>query len=177
MSDTVTLKKRKTAAAFLLFGVAVGGALGVPVEFRLRGSFRVGGMRGYGTYNRPPGTWSDDTSLTLCLADSLSRGFAPDDIARNFLKWYDEGAFTAHGEVFGIGISTATAISRLNVGVPLEKAGCAGANENGNGSLMRIAPRVLSGRKAGGGTVQHYQDRLIHNSCSRLVCGGALHLP
>jgi ADP-ribosylglycohydrolase len=86
MNDTVTFKNRKMAAAFLLFGVAVGGTLGVPVEFRLRGSFRVGGMRGYGTYNRMPGTWSDDTSLILCLADSLScsRGFAPDDIARNF---------------------------------------------------------------------------------------------
>jgi ADP-ribosylglycohydrolase len=82
MNSNITFKKRKTAAASLLFGVAVGDALGVPVEFRLRGSFRVSGMRGYGTHNRPPGTWSDDTSLTLCLADSLShsRGFAPDDM-------------------------------------------------------------------------------------------------
>jgi ADP-ribosylglycohydrolase len=139
----MTPKERKTAASSLLFGVAVGDALGVPVEFRPRGSFRVSGMRGYGTYNQPPGTWSDDTSLTLCLADSLSRGFAPDDIARNFLKWYDEGAFTAHGEVFDIGISTAKAINRLKAGVAPKKAGCAGVNENGNGSLMRIAPLVF----------------------------------
>ncbi|MDR1174108.1 MAG: ADP-ribosylglycohydrolase family protein [Treponema sp.] len=136
----MTAKERKTAASSLLFGVAVGDALGVPVEFQPRGSFRVNGMRGHGTYNQPPGTWSDDTSLTLCLADSLSRGFAPDDIARNFIKWYDEGAFTAHGEAFDIGISTAKAINRLKAEVAPEKAGCTGVGENGNGSLMRIAP-------------------------------------
>jgi ADP-ribosylglycohydrolase len=136
-------KERKTAASSLLFGVAVGDALGVPVEFRPRGSFHVAGMRGYGTHNQPPGTWSDDTSLTLCLADSLSRGFAPDDIARNFVKWHDEGAFTAHGGVFDIGISTAKAINRLKAGIAPDKAGCAGVNENGNGSLMRIAPLVF----------------------------------
>ena len=128
----------------LLFGLAVGDALGVPVEFRPRGSFHVADMQGYGSHNQPPGTWSDDTSLALCLADSLSRGFAPDSLARNFIQWRDEAAFTAHGEVFDIGISTAKAISRLKSGVAPEKAGCAGVNENGNGSLMRIAPLVFA---------------------------------
>ncbi|MDR1307101.1 MAG: ADP-ribosylglycohydrolase family protein [Treponema sp.] len=118
-------------------------ALGVPVEFRPRGSFHVTGMRGYGTHSQPPGTWSDDTSLTLCLVDSLSRGFDPKDIARNFIKWYDKGVFTAHGNVFDIGISTTKAINRLKAGVAPEKAGCGGVSENGNGSLMRIAPLVF----------------------------------
>jgi ADP-ribosylglycohydrolase len=143
MNGNITLKERKIAASSLLFGVAVGDALGVPVEFRPRGSFHVAGMRGYGTHSQPPGTWSDDTSLTLCLVDSLSRSFAPDDIARNFIKWYDEGAFTAHGEAFDIGISTAKAINRLKAGVAPGKAGCTGVSENGNGSLMRIAPLVF----------------------------------
>jgi ADP-ribosylglycohydrolase len=133
----------KKAIPSLLFGVAAGDALGVPVEFQPRGSFRVTGMRGYGTYNQPPGTWSDDTSLTLCLADSLSRGFDPEDIARNFIKWRDEAAFTARGTVFDIGTATAKAIGRLKAGIAPEKAGCAGVNENGNGSLMRIAPLVF----------------------------------
>jgi ADP-ribosylglycohydrolase len=100
-------------------------------------------MSGCGTHNQPPGTWSDDTSLTLCLADSLVRGFSPNDMAQNFIKWHDEAAFTARGEVFDIGISTAKAIDRLKAGVAPEKAGCAGVNENGNGSLMRIAPLVF----------------------------------
>jgi ADP-ribosylglycohydrolase len=138
-----TLAAPKAAISSLLLGVAVGDALGVPVEFRPRGGFRVTDMQGYGTHNQPPGTWSDDTSLTLCLADSLCRGFAPDDITRNFIKWHDEGAFTAHGAVFDIGISTAKAIRRLKAGTAPEKAGCVGVNENGNGSLMRIAPLVF----------------------------------
>jgi ADP-ribosylglycohydrolase len=71
------------------------------------------------------------------------RGFDSGDIARNFTGWRDEGDFTAHGNVFDIGISTAKAISRLKSGVTPEKAGCAGINENGNGSLMRIAPLVF----------------------------------
>jgi ADP-ribosylglycohydrolase len=57
-----------------LFGCAVGDALGVPVEFRDRASVQnnpVSTLRGHGTHGQPPGTWSDDTSLMLCLADSL----------------------------------------------------------------------------------------------------------
>jgi ADP-ribosylglycohydrolase len=126
-----------------IVGVAVGDALGVPVEFQTRGSFHVTDMLGYGTHNQPAGTWSDDTSLTLCLADSFSRDSVIDDTARNFVKWHDEAAFTAHGVVFDIGISTAKAISRLKTGVAPGKAGCTGINEIGNGSLMRIAPLVF----------------------------------
>lgn len=139
----MAVKDMKTSVSSLLLGLAVGDALGVPVEFLSRGSFRVDGMQGYGTHNQPPGTWSDDTSLALCLADSLAHGFAPDDIAQNFIKWYDEGAFTAHGNVFDIGISTAKAIRRLKAGIAPKKAGYVGVNENGNGSLMRIAPLVF----------------------------------
>jgi ADP-ribosylglycohydrolase len=127
----------------LLIGLAAGDALGVPVEFQKRGSFHLSDMQGYGTHNQPPGTWSDDTSLALCLADALSRGFNQNDIARNFIRWHDEGAFTAHGNVFDIGISTSKAIAKLKAGVAPESAGCAGINENGNGSLMRIAPLVF----------------------------------
>jgi ADP-ribosylglycohydrolase len=64
-------------------------------------------------------------------------------MVRNFVKWYDKGAFTAHGTVFDIGMATSKAINRLKEGIAPEKAGCAGANENGNGSLMRIAPLVF----------------------------------
>ncbi|HCC51890.1 MAG TPA: hypothetical protein DEQ30_07405 [Porphyromonadaceae bacterium] len=142
MSDKVQTNSEK-AISSLLFGIAAGDALGVPVEFRPRGSFRVTNMQGYGTHNQPPGTWSDDTSLALCLADSLSRGFDTADIARNFIRWRDEAAFTAYDEIFDIGIATSKAISRLKSGIAPEKAGCAGVNENGNGSLMRIAPLVF----------------------------------
>jgi hypothetical protein len=62
-NSTMTLKKRKTAVSSLLLGLAVGDAIGVPVEFRPRDSFHVTGMQGYGTHNQPPGTWSDDGNV------------------------------------------------------------------------------------------------------------------
>lgn len=125
----------------LILGVAVGDALGVPVEFKKRGTFYVTDMQGYGTHDQPSGTWSDDTSLTLALAD----GLLPDEvnlegIAYRFTDWYDDAAYTPHGKVFDVGNATAEAIKRLKKGVAPEKAGGTGERDNGNGSLMRIAP-------------------------------------
>lgn len=127
----------------LIMGVAVGDALGVPVEFKKRGTFHVTGMQGYGTHHQPPGTWSDDTSLTLALADNLLAGGDRPDlecIAWGFTEWYDKAAYTAHGKVFDVGNATAEAIKRLKKGMAPEKAGGSGERDNGNGSLMRIAP-------------------------------------
>ncbi len=125
----------------LILGVAVGDALGVPVEFKARGTFPVTGMQGYGTHNQPSGTWSDDTSLTLALADNLlPESYELSDIAWGFIDWYANAAYTPHGTVFDIGNATAKAIERLKKGVAPEQAGGAGERDNGNGSLMRIAP-------------------------------------
>lgn len=129
----------------LIVGVAVGDALGVPVEFKKRGTFRVTEMQGCGTHNQPPGTWSDDTSLTLALADNLFPDGVQDtpdleSIAWGFTEWYDNAAYTPHGKVFDVGNATAKAVKRLKEGVAPEQAGGAGERDNGNGSLMRIAP-------------------------------------
>ena len=135
----------------LLLGAAVGDALGVPVEFRPRGSFHVDGMRGHGTHDQPAGTWSDDTSLTLALADAVEGDTVSlPRLARNFIAWHDKGAFTPHGEAFDMGNATARAIARLKRGVPPEQAGGTEEGDNGNGSLMRVAPLVflLAGRSA-----------------------------
>lgn len=134
-------KKASEKKLALLLGTAIGDALGVPVEFLPRGSFEVTDMQGYGTHHQPPGTWSDDTSLTLALADALLPGdINLKGIAQNFVAWYDHAAYTAHGQVFDIGGATARAIRRLKQGVAPEKAGGMGESDNGNGSLMRIAP-------------------------------------
>jgi ADP-ribosylglycohydrolase len=74
-----------------LFGVAIGDALGVPVEFSSRADLEnnpVMGMLGYGTYEVPAGTWSDDSSLTFCLAEALTEGFDLKVIGKNFIRWY-----------------------------------------------------------------------------------------
>jgi ADP-ribosyl-[dinitrogen reductase] hydrolase len=126
-----------------LMGVCVGDALGVPVEFSSRTErikSPVTKMLGYGTWNQPPGTWSDDSSLMLCLADSLCSGYGVDDIAQSFCRWYRENHWTAHGEVFDIGNTTYQAIIRLERGIPPLQAGGTNENSNGNGSLMRILP-------------------------------------
>jgi ADP-ribosylglycohydrolase len=52
-------------------------------------------MTGWGTHNQPPGTWSDDTSLALCLAASIAEGFSLEDAARRFVLWRDEAYMTA----------------------------------------------------------------------------------
>jgi ADP-ribosylglycohydrolase len=130
-----------------LLGVAVGDALGVPVEFQPRGAFKVTDMTGFGKHGQPAGTWSDDTSLTLCLADAMDDGYTGGGLlaktAENFIKWFDGGEFTVRGDVFDIGASTSKAIRNLKKGARPTESGCGGASENGNGSLMRIAPLVF----------------------------------
>jgi len=130
----------------VLFGVAVGDALGVPVEFRSRDELQkdpVTGMGGYGTHNQPPGTWSDDSSLTFCLAEALTEGFDLNVIGQNFVRWHRKGYWSAHGKIFDIGGITWRALSRIHSGVAPEMAGDDGDWSNGNGSLMRILPLLF----------------------------------
>lgn len=129
-----------------LFGLAIGDALGVPVEFYSRSSLKenpVSEMIGYGTHYQPSGTWSDDSSLAFCLAESLCNGFDLFDIARNFVKWYSTELWTPHGQVFDIGIATRNAIHNIGKGHQPEFCGGFEEKDNGNGSLMRILPLVF----------------------------------
>lgn len=126
-----------------MFGTAVGDALGVPVEFNSRGALNVNpvkDMAGFGTHNQLAGTWSDDSSLSFCLAESLCHGYNIKNIANKFIQWYDGGLWTPHGEVFDIGHTTRNAILNLINGVEPVLAGEDGERSNGNGSLMRILP-------------------------------------
>ena len=135
------MKKDKIKAA--LFGLCIGDALGVPVEFAPRyllKEYPVTEMMGYKVHNQPPGTWSDDSSLAFCLAESLVSGYNLHDIAKKFCQWAYEKKWTPHGEVFDIGITTRNAIARLKVGTDPVKAGGKNERNNGNGSLMRILP-------------------------------------
>lgn len=129
-----------------LFGLAVGDALGVPVEFKSRTYLKqnpVTEMFGFGTHHQPPGTWSDDSSLAFCLAESLCKGYDLFDIARNFVKWYSAELWTPHGRVFDIGIATTHAIHNIAKGHQPELCGGFYEEDNGNGSLMRILPLVF----------------------------------
>ncbi len=129
-----------------IMGLCVGDALGVPVEFITRESLKfdpVKDMREYGTYHKPRGTWSDDTSMTLCLLDSLASGLEYEDIMKKFVSWYKEGAYTQYGEAFDIGICTRESMQRYLNGVEPLECGGIGERDNGNGSLMRILPLLF----------------------------------
>lgn len=130
----------------ILLGVATGDALGVPVEFKKREELKANpiiSMLEYGTHYQPRGTWSDDTSLTLCLAESIVEGLDTNQLAQKFIAWKNHNYWTPYGDVFDIGIGTALAIERLEKGEEPEYAGSFEESDNGNGSLMRILPLVL----------------------------------
>ncbi|MFS8081810.1 MAG: ADP-ribosylglycohydrolase family protein [Ginsengibacter sp.] len=130
----------------ILLGVSIGDALGVPVEFNSRETIShspVTDMLGYGTHNKPQGTFSDDSSLTFCLAEALTEKFDPENIATNFTSWLYDNYWTAYNDVFDVGIATNKAIQNLAAGCQPDLAGGTDESDNGNGSLMRILPLVV----------------------------------
>lgn len=128
-----------------IMGLVVGDALGVPVEFKQRDTYQVTDMIGYGTYNQPPGTWSDDSSMTLATLESIGRlgKIDPTNIMGNFFRWLEHADFTPWGKVFDVGTGTQRAISRYAKGIPVSRCGGDNIRDNGNGSLMRILPLAL----------------------------------
>ena len=129
-----------------IVGFAVGDALGVPHEFSPREILKVSpvtDMTGYGMHNQPEGTWSDDTSMTLATMDGVINSGYVDyfEIANNFCLWSSGKAFSAHGKLFDIGITTHNALKNyITNDVLPTQAGLNGYYDNGNGSLMRILP-------------------------------------
>lgn len=124
-----------------LVGVVVADALGVPVEFtgrQMRDADPVTGMRGFGTWNQPPGTWSDDSSMTLIVAETLvDHGWNPARMMAGFQEWLDQARWTARGAVFDVGNTTRNAIMRHRIHGDWTDCGDDDAFANGNGSLMR----------------------------------------
>jgi ADP-ribosyl-[dinitrogen reductase] hydrolase len=129
-----------------LIGLAVGDAVGTTVEFRPRGSFeRLTDMIGGGVFRLRPGQWTDDTSMALCLAESLieCRGFDALDQMRRYCRWADSGHLSSTGGCFDIGGTTAAALARFRqTDEPF--AGPTDPRTAGNGSIMRLAPVALA---------------------------------
>ena len=140
-----------------IFGQIVGDALGLPVQFRPREDRDVDpvtGMRGYGAFDLPEGSWSDDSSLILATIDGLSKCLENEKeedsslseiidyeiIMKNFSKWLNKGEFTPYGFAYDIGGATMDGIRRYDRGTEAILSGGIGERDNGNGSLMRILP-------------------------------------
>ncbi len=128
-----------------LLGLAVGDALGTTLEFRAPGTFApIEDMIGGGPFRLKPGEWTDDTSMGLCLAESLieCRSFDPADQMARYVQWYRQGYLSSTGECFDIGNTVSSALhSYERTGQPY--AGSTHPRSAGNGSIMRLAPVPL----------------------------------
>lgn len=128
-----------------LMGLAVCDALGTTLEFRSPGSFApITDMVGGGPFHLKPGQWTDDTSMALCLAESLveKQGFDPVDQLANYVRWYRKGHLSSTGACFDIGGTTARALHLFErTGQPY--CGPTDPGMAGNGSIMRLAPVLL----------------------------------
>lgn len=132
-----------------LMGFIIGDAMGVPVEFEERNvlkKYPLTEMVGYGSYDEPAGTWSDDTSMTLATIDSIveKQNINYYDIATKFCEWVNNAKYTATNHLFDIGITTKYALVKFWCD-KVEPTKCGGVLdcENGNGSLMRMMPIAL----------------------------------
>jgi ADP-ribosyl-[dinitrogen reductase] hydrolase len=128
-----------------LLGLACGDAVGTSVEFRSRGSFPpLTDMVGGGPFGLQPGQWTDDTSMALCLAASLTElgRFDAHDQMTRYMRWREHGYYSATGSCFDIGNTTSAAISAFQLtGDPF--SGQTHEWSLGNGSIMRLAPAPL----------------------------------
>ena len=128
-----------------LLGLAVGDALGTTVEFKSPGSFTpLTDIVGGGPFGLEPGEWTDDTSMALCLAESLikSNGFDLKDQMERYCKWYREGYMSSNGRCFDIGRTVLAALTDFEkTGDPI--SGPTDSHSGGNGSIMRLAPVPL----------------------------------
>jgi len=128
-----------------LLGLAVGDALGTTLEFKSPGTFPpLTDMAGGGPFALEPGQWTDDTSMALCLAESLiaRQGFDPVDQLECYCRWYRNGHLSSNGRCFDIGTTVRAALQRFEQ-THEPYCGSADPMSAGNGSLMRLAPVPL----------------------------------
>lgn len=129
-----------------LFGLAIGDAMGAPLEYLEPGSFEpVTDMTGGGVFKLRAGDWTDDTSMALCMAESLieCRGFDPSDQMERYLKWYHSGHLSSQGWCFDVGTVNRKAL--LNFESTRQSfSGLTDESSATNGSIMRLAPMALA---------------------------------
>ena len=146
----------------MLWGLLVGDCLGSPVQFMEMDSFpKVTEMLPCHNFNTPAGYWTDDGALALCIMQSAisCKGYDLEDIADNFISWYDEGFCSSLDYAFDIGRATAVGIHGLKRNILRN-----GVEESqGNGSIMRFAPSLLL--DGGDNRIIHKISDLTHDSC------------
>jgi ADP-ribosyl-[dinitrogen reductase] hydrolase len=160
-----------------ILGLILGDALGVPAEFKSRDELDrnpVNDMIGYGTYNQPPGTWSDDSSMSLITLECLKNEYNPENIMKGFCKWAFEAYMTPYKKTFSIGNTTSNACRNYKVKKNIVTCGETTERSNGNGSLMRILPVSIYSSKETDNTIVEKSfeiSGLTHNHIrSKIAC-------
>lgn len=125
-----------------MYGLAIGDALGAAVEFRMPGEFApVTGYRGLGPHGLLAGQWTDDTSMALALAHSISNYWSKEDQLQKYVEWFEQGKYSVNGRCFDIGNTTRYALYAFT------DSGRTVADDDpansGNGSIMRLAPVAI----------------------------------
>jgi len=148
----------KDRAMGAILGLATGDALGAPVEFYQRGRFTpLTGLRDGGKFKMQLGEWTDDTAMSLCLAESLieCNGLDPEDQMNRYWRWGNEGLHSTRSHAFGVGKTVARALGNYKkTGNPY--SGSIDPRTAGNGSIMRLAPVIIF--------YGHNYQQAIHNA-------------
>lgn len=146
MEEKMNHNNLKDRALGTMIGLAVGDALGAPVEFLDRGTFPfITSYRFGGKFHLPAGAYTDDTAMALCLADSLvqCKGTNQTHQLETYLKWLNEGYMSSTGKAVGCGKNTYLALLHFMRTGQSECGNPKMKRRAGNGSLMRIAPVAL----------------------------------
>ena len=131
-----------------MIGQAVADAFGSPVQFMERERLKenpITEMEYCRIYDMPAGAWTDDTSMALCILDSIRTlgRVEAEDVMERFVKWLFEGAYTPTGVAFDMGNTCVSAIYTFQRVHDTDTCGRTGEHANGNGSLMRTLPVCL----------------------------------
>lgn len=146
----------------MLWGLIAGDCLGSPVQFMDMDSFpEVTEMIPCRCFNTPAGYWTDDGAMALCIMESAVRcqKYALEDIANNFIRWYDDGFCSSLDYSFDVGTATVIGIHGLKRGELRNGF----EDSQGNGSIMRFAPSLLLDN--GDNRTIHEVSDLTHDSC------------
>lgn len=143
------MKIKLAQAEGMLIGLAVGDALGAPVEFGWSAGMIRADWNGQMQDHRiPAGYYTDDTAMALCLADSLLNcsGYNSYDVMTRYLKWATVGYRASEGNgkpASDIGTQTASAIEMF-VDHPVVTKQQLRHTGAGNGGIMRLAPAIIA---------------------------------
>ena len=172
-----TIMNTQSRAIASLLGLAIGDALGAPVEFKEPGEFEpVTHYRHSYVWNIPPGYWTDDTSMAICLAESIiaRNTVDPQDLLERFGRWYKLGENSATGRCFDIGTTT-----RSNIEAFLRSGQTQAPDlyyQSGNGGIMRLAPVAIRWwhNTAFAEQMAQVQSKTTHGSTECMRCASEL---